>query len=437
MRLKPGEKARGRWRPELGFEVWARGDPALNGKAKDALTDRFIVEAIEANRLVCGGGVFGGRGEKGNELSVVVVKEREYASCTNRDRGRVEHWLASQPGIVEARVGPLVPADREGYKLDRPALPRPEGKNELERALWFRKEAIGAYRKAAAVLGRPEIREAERNLERSVELVQAGVDEVGRALFRKLDLPLRRKSVRDRQHEITSFFDYDLQKIMHPKRRRVSLGRTPLQRALSDVTHELDRADAGVIDIPDMHEFERNLVGGSRTAIDEMRRLIAASSSSTIGKQLREAAGVRRDKERKERASKRAEKKPRWPRKHTAVFAAQHEVRATAVIGEDHVDRTIIPDRLARACGAELLPLEVPVFLRKRDDEGYTDWDRSRWIGARPALVWVSVPRTPWKAPVLAAVVPTARCPLPQIGKDWFQDAVERRHEQRDEKDYV
>jgi hypothetical protein len=80
-----------------------------------------------------------------------------------------------------------------------------------------------------------------------------------------------------------------------------------------------------------------------------------------------------------------------------------------------------------------VLPAEVPAQIPWRNAEGGVDWSRSRWVAAHPALVWVSVPKTQWKAPVLAAVVPTARCPVPILGDDWFDDAVVRRHARKEE----
>lgn len=418
MRLSHGKKARRDSHVELGFEVLIRCDLAFDHKAKALLADRFLAEAMWANRLVCGGGAFGG--DEGNELRVVVVKEYQDASCTDRDRGRIERWLAAQAGIARFRIGPLVPAETEGYRLDRPPLPRPPGKRALDRAVWFREEAIALYQRAAAVLGRPEIQEAGRNLERSVELVHAAVEEVGGALFRKLGIPPLRAG------EGTSFVDVAQDAIMpglfDPRRK--------LQAALRDVTSGLDRGGTSVIDIPDIHAVEQKLVGGSRDVIDELRKLVSARTRSPLEEQIVLAAERHRERER-QGSNKR--KQPDWPRERVAVFMAERSVRETAVLGENYVERTIISQRLAKACGADVLSVEVPVFIRKGDDKGHLDLHGSRWVAAHPALVWISVPGTAWKAPVLAAVVPTARCPVPRVGQDWLQDAVHRPHEHPDE----
>jgi uncharacterized protein YggL (DUF469 family) len=431
VKLKPGQKARGQWRPELGFAVWARCDPALDVRARKRLAERFLSEAIEGNRLVCGGGVFG-PGARDTELRVVVVSEGHYESCTKRDRGRVQRWLRSQREVVEHRVGALVSTDHDYSMLEQRRVPRARGANEAERALRLRLQAIAAYREAVEVLGTSEVRDALSKLERAAGLAEASVDAVAKPLCRKLGLSERKQTAHHRLWGLRNFLDSYMTAARSGRRRRPGFfgPRTKLEGALFDVV-DLQRQELGVISIPDMHEVERKLVWGSRVAIDEIEKLLDAPARSATGSQLARAVRIRRERARQEAVQ--WSKKPGWPQKRTVIFAAQSSVRATAVLGETGVDRTIIPARLAKACGAELLAIDVPVFLEKRNRKGYTDWDRSTWIGAQPALLWVSVPNTPWKAPVLAAVVPTARCPVPQVGTDWLDDAVFRRHERKDE----
>lgn len=430
MKLKPGKEKRARWRSDLGFDVWARCAPSADGKAREVLCDRFISEAIEANGLVCAGGVFG-PAANGDQLHVVVLKEREYTSCSNRDRGRVERWLRSQAGIIEHRVGELTPTEEDYYDLDRrpTSLPRAPGKTELERANWLRQQAITSYREAVEVLGSSEVREAVAKLERSVRLAEAAVDEVAGPLIRKFGLPIEKSDPGGRLSDLQNFLHWDLgDQRSHRRGWRGSWLKTPLERALFDID-QLDEYETGIIHIPDMHEFERKLVRGSRVAIEEIQELLDVSPQSAVGKQLAGVAATRRKRDAKHEAARK--KKPEWPKTQAALFTAARSVRAKAVVGDDQVERTIIPARLAKACGAQVLQDEVPVFLKKADERGYTDHDRSEWIGAHPALLWVSVPNTSWKAPVLAAVVPTNRCKIPCVGKDWLDDAVYRRHERK------
>lgn len=433
MRLDSRNKARGEWRPDLGFEVWARCGPAIDQGTRESLADRFVEEAIEANNLVCGAGVFG-PGARGGELRVVVMKEREYTSCTNRDRSRVERWLRSERAIAEHRVGPLTPTDRDGDRLGPSApLPRAPGKTEAERANWLRAEAIAAYREAVEILARPSIRDAAEKLERSAELAEAAVDEVAYALVRKLRLSKDRKQAPNRMWDLRYFLEYSLDEASRPSHQRGVLTawlKTPLSQSLRQVEY-LDRPEVGVIDIPDAHEFERKLVWGTRVAIEELGKLLDIPRSSAAGRRLARAAANWREMDAKHQSAK--EKKPEWPKHRAAVFTAAKSIRVQATLGEDDVARTIIPERLAKACGAAMLPAEIPVFLPRRDEDGHTDWNRSMWIAAHPALLWVSVPGTSWKAPVLAAVVATARCPVPRVGKDWLDDAVFRRHERKDQ----
>jgi len=306
MRLAPDKPKD--WRPDLGFEVRARCDSALDDRARDALTSRFIEEAIEGNDLVCGGAVFG-HGEHATELHVVVSAMSEGGSCTARDRLQVETWLRSEPGFVQVHVGRLCSTETDGFPRDEPALPPVMGEDARERALWLRTEAIAEFRKAAAVLGRPEIRDAEQHLLRAIQLVHAGYDELCRALFRKLELDLPGESFDESRSTLFSFFSFDLDQAVHPKRLR-GWRRTPLKDALHDVTFGIDNFD-NVIDLPDLHDLERHIVGASRTAIDELWKLVMASPRSTLAKRL-ERAAVGHRKRRADQERERAR-----PRKRT------------------------------------------------------------------------------------------------------------------------
>jgi hypothetical protein len=398
-----------------------------------ALLERLLSDVISPLRLVCGGGLTW-QGASGDELRVLLVRDREESSCTDRDRKRVVRWLGSEPSIVEYRVGPLRPTEGDpAGSTDRVPRPRALGRTPMERAARFREEALVAYREAAAILGRPETVLAAEKLVRSAALADAALREVTLPLLRRLGLLKGSPAGRDLGSELCSFLDLDLHERIRRTRdglRRRGEPRTPLEEALWMVAR-LEDCECGVIQIPDLHDFERKLVWGTRVVVNGVGELLEAGPGSELGKRLAEAAARRRTHASRERA--RRTQKPRWPQTREVLFMAASSAKVEAVVGEDHVARTLLPTALAKACGAEVLPAEVPAQIPWRNAEGGVDWIRSRWVAAHPALVWVSVPKTQWKAPVLAAVVPTARCPVPILGDDWFDDAVVRRHERKEQ----
>ncbi len=290
MRVTPGVKARGRWLPALGFKVSARGDATLDRRARKALAERFVLEAIEANGLLCGGGVFG-PGATMVDLGVLVVSARTWKSCTNRDRLRVGRWLAAQHGIVDVRVGALV-ATGDDYRYERPKLSRPRGGNPLERARRLRAEALVAYRAAAEVLSRPEVRLAVGRLNLSAALAEAALDEVLRPVLRKLG-PSKRKpeTDSDRNWDLANRLEHALDEPAPHGRHRARW--KELSHALY-LVRELYHFDGDVICIPDLHEFERNLVPGSRVAIEEAWGLLKAPARFVRAEKRGYAEGIRR-----------------------------------------------------------------------------------------------------------------------------------------------
>ncbi|MCL2340567.1 MAG: YggL family protein [Proteobacteria bacterium] len=91
---------RGEFR-ELGFEVRFRCTDDISDKAFDATIDAFILQAIEACGLVCGGG-----GQKPSWCVFVALNRR--GSVTEEHRVAVQRWLATQPSVTEFQAGPLV-----------------------------------------------------------------------------------------------------------------------------------------------------------------------------------------------------------------------------------------------------------------------------------------------------------------------------------------
>jgi uncharacterized protein YggL (DUF469 family) len=87
---------------ELGFTVELTLPPDLDEAAMWLLSDAFLEQAIEANGLLCGGGC-------GRSWDVFVVHAGR-CSATEAHRAAVAAWLAQQPLLLAARIGPLVDA---------------------------------------------------------------------------------------------------------------------------------------------------------------------------------------------------------------------------------------------------------------------------------------------------------------------------------------
>jgi uncharacterized protein YggL (DUF469 family) len=85
---------------EYGFAVQYRVRTGLTRAAVDDLLDRFILEAIEANELSCGGG--GGPSEW--DFFVCANGRR---SATDVHRRRVDEWLRGQKDIAVRRISAL------------------------------------------------------------------------------------------------------------------------------------------------------------------------------------------------------------------------------------------------------------------------------------------------------------------------------------------
>ena len=88
---------------EFGFEVRIVWVDHLTEKQEDDAIDSFTLEAVEANRLYCGGG--GRRGQWG-----VFATSAKRPGATEEQRRAVEHWLSQCPAVKEFKVGPLVDA---------------------------------------------------------------------------------------------------------------------------------------------------------------------------------------------------------------------------------------------------------------------------------------------------------------------------------------
>jgi len=85
---------------QYGFSVQYSAQCGLTGQVLDELLDRFILEAVEANDLHCGGG--GGPVEWH-----FLVCGNGRRSATDADRRRIEEWLQCQRELTRKHVGPL------------------------------------------------------------------------------------------------------------------------------------------------------------------------------------------------------------------------------------------------------------------------------------------------------------------------------------------
>ena len=95
---------------EFGFEVRLTLKPGLTEAERDSLMDRFILEPIEGNGLLCGGG-------GGPDVLEFFVHRASRGTATEADRQAVAAWAGEQPEIVEHAVGSLIDAWHEGPVL--------------------------------------------------------------------------------------------------------------------------------------------------------------------------------------------------------------------------------------------------------------------------------------------------------------------------------
>ena len=84
---------------QLGFEVSIALNPELGIDAFDRFLDEFIVDVIEANNLVFGGGVDSG-----------FITSFKYIFVSEAHRTIVENWLKERQEVISVTLGPLVDA---------------------------------------------------------------------------------------------------------------------------------------------------------------------------------------------------------------------------------------------------------------------------------------------------------------------------------------
>lgn len=100
MRKRLRKKLRNAEFTQFGFSVQYSVEHGLAAPVLDDLLDRFILDAVEANGLHCGGG--GGPAEW--DFFVCGNGRR---SATDADRQRIEEWLQRQREVTARRVGGL------------------------------------------------------------------------------------------------------------------------------------------------------------------------------------------------------------------------------------------------------------------------------------------------------------------------------------------
>jgi uncharacterized protein len=88
---------------ELGFRVLVRMNEALTSEARETLLDEFILQAIETNGLLFGGG------SDERELRGFVTRAGR-GSATHAHRAAVEAWLTNRLEVIEVEIGNLVDA---------------------------------------------------------------------------------------------------------------------------------------------------------------------------------------------------------------------------------------------------------------------------------------------------------------------------------------
>ena len=99
---------------ELAFTAKYQVKPGLSPAAMDSLMDRFIIEAIEANDLHCGGGA----GPVAWDFLVCANGRR---SASEADCERVRTWLEGQEEVTAVFVGDL----QDAWHVDEDEGDRP------------------------------------------------------------------------------------------------------------------------------------------------------------------------------------------------------------------------------------------------------------------------------------------------------------------------
>jgi len=84
---------------QMGFSAECRLRSGLSSAEFDQFTNEFIAQAIEANRLV-----FGGGGSANHGWSGVVCRDASHDSTTDGDKAAVHNWLELRPEVGSFRL---------------------------------------------------------------------------------------------------------------------------------------------------------------------------------------------------------------------------------------------------------------------------------------------------------------------------------------------
>ena len=103
---------------QLGFTVRCSLQLGVDSRDFDELLDRFILDAVEANDLYCGGG-----GDPTGLRFFVYGNGRR--SATEADREHVEDWLKAQSAVTSVCVGTL----EDAWHGDDEVLEEPHGEH--------------------------------------------------------------------------------------------------------------------------------------------------------------------------------------------------------------------------------------------------------------------------------------------------------------------
>lgn len=89
-----------------GFTIKLIFKKNLNEKEFDDIIDDLILEAIEKNKLM-----FGGGGSL-SEYSGFITSESENKILTDKDRRIVKAWIENKKEIIDYKLGQLVDPDK-------------------------------------------------------------------------------------------------------------------------------------------------------------------------------------------------------------------------------------------------------------------------------------------------------------------------------------
>lgn len=86
---------------DKGFAIKLIFKKDLTEKEFDSIIDDFIIEAVEKNGLIFGGG------GKLSECSGFITSGSEDKILTNEDRGAIKEWIENKKDIIDYKLSQL------------------------------------------------------------------------------------------------------------------------------------------------------------------------------------------------------------------------------------------------------------------------------------------------------------------------------------------